>query len=159
MTRADVVNSVQAVNSLLHNDIMWSAGMAWFVAQTLKVIITLVFERRLNFRRFVGAGGMPSAHSAFVSALATAVGIKTGWNSTISAVALVLALVVMYDAAGVRYAVGKQAEVLNRIIDDLYKGGTVQQGRLKELLGHTPKEVIVGALLGILVARLMLWSI
>ncbi len=159
MTKVDVAGSVQAVNSLLHNDIIWAAGVAWFVAQALKVMIALITERKLNFRRFVGTGGMPSAHSAFVSALAAAVGIKTGWNSTISAVALVLALVVMYDAAGVRYAAGKQAEVLNRIIDDLYRGGAVQQGRLKELLGHTPKEVIVGAGLGIIIARMVLWKL
>lgn len=108
--------------------------------------------RDLNFRRFVGAGGMPSSHAALVVALATGVGREMGWESTEFAIALILALIVMYDAAGVRRAVGNQAEVLNKLLDEVVHKGEFREERLKELLGHTPKEVLAGALVGIVVA-------
>jgi len=92
---------------------------------------------------------MPSSHSAFVSALATGVGQTEGWASPVTALAVVFALIVMYDAAGVRLAASKQAITLNKIIDELFAEGEFKQERLKELLGHTPFEVIIGALLGI----------
>ncbi|MDI3281078.1 MAG: divergent PAP2 family protein [Bacillota bacterium] len=126
--------------------------VAWLVAQTLKVAHSYLAEGRLNFRRFVGAGGMPSAHSALVTSLATAVGLQEGWNAPVTALAVVFALIVMYDAAGVRYAAGRQAAVLNRIVDELSRSGRVREERLKELLGHTPVEVVIGALLGITIA-------
>ncbi|MBE3573934.1 MAG: divergent PAP2 family protein [Firmicutes bacterium] len=144
------------LNNLGSNSVLLTALLAWLIAQTAKGLLVLIRQRRLDFRRFVGAGGMPSSHSAFVSSLATGIGMTTGWNSPLTALAVVFALIVMYDAAGVRYAAGRQAEVLNRIVDDLYHGGRVREERLRELLGHTPVEVLVGAALGIVVAVLVL---
>jgi acid phosphatase family membrane protein YuiD len=139
---------------LLSNPVLEVSFLAWLIAQLLKVALTLVTERRFNFRRFVGAGGMPSSHSAFVTSLATAIGQRTGWDSPLTALAWVFAMIVMYDAAGVRQAAGKQAEILNQIVDDLYHGGRVREDRLKELLGHSPVEVLAGAALGVAIAAL-----
>lgn len=135
------------------SSILFTAILAWFVAQVLKVIIVLIHDKKLDFYRLIGSGGMPSSHSAFVVSLATGVGIKDGIDSTVFAIAFVLAFVVMYDAAGVRRAAGEQAKILNQIVekwetDDLETKGE----KLKELLGHTPLEVFGGTLLGILVA-------
>jgi acid phosphatase family membrane protein YuiD len=140
-----------ALSQLMGNQILRISLLAWFIAQTLKVVHTLITERRINFRRFVGAGGMPSSHSALVTSLATTIGQREGWGASITALAWVFALIVMYDAAGVRRAAGRQAEILNRIVDDLYHQGRVREDRLKELLGHTPVEVVAGALLGVIV--------
>ncbi|NLM36928.1 MAG: divergent PAP2 family protein [Firmicutes bacterium] len=131
------------------NTVFWSAFLAWLVAQILKGLLSLIKQKKMDFRRFVGAGGMPSSHSAFVSALATGVGLTDGWASTSFALALVFALVVMYDAAGVRLAASKQAQVLNKMVQELFGEREFHHKRLKELIGHTPVEVIVGALLGI----------
>ena len=128
--------------------------VALFLAQALKVIYTLITERKLNFRRFLDTGSMPSSHTSSVVSLATAVGIKEGLDSTFFVISLVLATVVMYDATGVRRAAGKQAEVLNKIVENIRKkeGYLLIEENLKELLGHTPKEVFGGAVLGVLVA-------
>ncbi|HKM17066.1 MAG TPA: divergent PAP2 family protein [Limnochordia bacterium] len=127
---------------------MITAVVAWAIAQLVKTVIFAVNEKRLNFRRLVGTGGMPSSHATFVTALATGVGLIEGFDTAIFALAAAFALVVMYDAAGVRRAAGKQAMVLNRIINDIYKKDFHPQ-RLRELLGHTPFEVLVGAVFGI----------
>ncbi|MBR4720353.1 MAG: divergent PAP2 family protein [Clostridia bacterium] len=127
--------------------------LSWFTAQVLKVIFTLIEKKRLDFRRFVGSGGMPSSHSAFVTSLATAVGLQNGFSSTDFAICTVFALVVMYDAAGVRRAAGQQARILNKLVEQWEKSDFSDTDKhLKELLGHTPKEVFAGALLGIAIA-------
>jgi acid phosphatase family membrane protein YuiD len=108
-----------------------------------------VSRRRWNFRRFVETGGMPSAHSAAVCALTTMVGFDEGFRSTMFGVSLYFSLIVMYDAAGLRRAAGKQAAILNRLIDEHFEHAGAETGRLMELLGHTPLEVLVGALLGL----------
>jgi len=131
------------------NIVFWNAFTAWAVAQILKVGFSFYRYKKLDLRRLVGAGGMPSSHSSFVSALATGIGIVEGWTSPLTALAVVFALIVMYDAAGVRLAASKQAITLNKIIDELFEEGEFHQERLKELLGHTPVEVIAGSLLGI----------
>ena len=131
------------------NTVFWSAFIAWLVAQILKGLLSLVKHKKMDFRRFVGAGGMPSSHSAFVSALATGVGLTEGWASTSFALALVFSLVVMYDAAGVRLAASKQARVLNKMVKELFDEREFHHEQLKEFIGHTPVEVIVGALLGV----------
>ncbi len=102
--------------------------------------------------RFVGAGGMPSSHSAFVMSLTSVLGKEFGWDDPMVALSLAFSLVVMYDAAGVRRAAGKQAQILNKIIDEMQKGNTIsdEKERLKELLGHTPVEVLAGGLLGLI---------
>ncbi|HEX2954751.1 MAG TPA: divergent PAP2 family protein [Bacillota bacterium] len=138
------------------NQVFWVALTAWFIAQTLKGIICLIKTKRIDFRRFIGAGGMPSSHSAFVTSLAYCIGETEGWSSGIAALALVFAFIVMYDAAGVRLAASKQAKTLNQIIDELFEAGTFHQERLKELLGHTPFEVMIGAILGLVVSIYLL---
>lgn len=127
--------------------------LAWFTAQVLKVILTLIEKRKLDFRRFVGSGGMPSSHAAFVTSLATAVGIQKGFSDIDFAICTVFALVVMYDAAGVRRAAGQQARILNKLVEQWEKSDFSDTDKhLKELLGHTPKEVLAGAILGIAIA-------
>jgi acid phosphatase family membrane protein YuiD len=123
--------------------------VAWAVAQVAKVIIASARARRLNLRVLADPGGMPSSHSAIVMGLATAVGKYDGWTHAPFAIALIFSFVVMYDAAGVRRAAGKQAAVLNRLVQDLMNMRGVQETELRELLGHTPVEVLVGAVLGI----------
>ena len=140
---------------LLQNKVLIIAFLAWFVAQLLKVLITLVMEKRFDFTRFVGSGGMPSSHSSFGMALTTSIGKMYGWSSPIFAIALSFSLIVMYDAAGVRRAAGKQAEILNKMVHDIQFNKKLTEERLKELIGHTPKEVIMGALLGVIMANLL----
>ncbi|HEX3043650.1 MAG TPA: divergent PAP2 family protein [Bacillota bacterium] len=143
------------LKELALNHILWTSLTAWLVAQILKGIFYFIKEKKINFRRFVGAGGMPSSHSALVAALATGVGIEEGWSSVSSALAIIFAIIVMYDAAGVRLAAGRQAATLNKIVDELFQEGEFHQKRLKEFIGHTPIEVIAGASLGIFFAFIL----
>lgn len=125
--------------------------IAWAIAQGLKLITWALSVREWNFKRLVEPGGMPSSHSAFVTSLATAIGMSVGFDSIMFALSFAFAMVVMYDASGVRRAAGKQAKVLNAILEDLNRR-ELHPERLRELLGHTPFEVLVGALLGVVVA-------
>ncbi|MGE5328787.1 MAG: divergent PAP2 family protein [Deltaproteobacteria bacterium] len=129
---------------------------SWLIAQITKVALDLKKFGKINVRRFVGSGGMPSSHTAFVTSLATVVGAKCGWDSPELGIAFAVALIVMYDATGVRRAAGKQAQVLNTIIEESQKNGrlTNLDVKLKELIGHTPFEVLVGAVIGISIALL-----
>jgi acid phosphatase family membrane protein YuiD len=140
---------------VLENRILVGALLAWLIAQTIKLAIALVRNRRVDFRYLVSAGGMPSAHSALVTALATAVGRAQGLDSAMFAVAAIFAAVVMYDAAGVRQAVSVQARILNRMLDEIFTQHAFSERRLFELLGHTRLEVFVGSLLGFAVGVLM----
>lgn len=146
------------VGGILQNRALMISILCWFVAQCLKVIFTMIEYKKFDFSRFVGSGGMPSSHSSFVVGLANSIGLIEGYDSTFFALALVFALVVMYDAAGVRQSVGKQATILNQMFDTLKKyGGTGQEyEKLKELVGHTPVEVFFGALLGLVLSYLMI---
>lgn len=128
---------------------------AWFIAQILKIILTYYSSKKLDLTRFVGSGGMPSSHTSLVMALSTSIGKLYGWDSAIFAVSLCFAFVVMYDAAGVRRAAGTQARLLNIIIEDLAHNKPIEHEKLKELIGHTPKEVLAGAVLGILIGNIM----
>lgn len=143
---------LEALIGLAKNPILQAAMLSWMIAQLLKVLITWAREGFFSLERLVGSGGMPSSHSAFVIALAVGVGKQAGWDSPVAAATTVFSLIVMYDAAGVRRAAGKQARVLNKIITELATGRQFKEERLKELLGHTPVEVISGALLGLAVA-------
>ena len=134
-----------------------AAFVAMVTSQTLKLIYYYFKEGRVNFDHLTEAAGMPSSHASIVSALSTAVGILTGWNSPTFAATFILSAIVMYDAAGVRQAAGKQAQVLNQMLDDINATGHIQNGRLTELLGHSPVEVFAGALLGITTTTLMYW--
>jgi acid phosphatase family membrane protein YuiD len=129
--------------------------VAWAIAQAAKVTLTSVRQRHLNLRVLAETGGMPSSHSAIVSGLTAAIGRNAGVTSPVFAIALIFTFVVMYDAAGLRRAAGRQAEVLNRLVEDLVHMRGVQEARLRELLGHTPFEVLVGALIGLAVGVLL----
>lgn len=133
-------------------NIILTAVIAWLIAQSLKVLLGVIREKRFNFKWFVGTGGMPSSHASAVSALAIAVGLHTSFSSPHFAIALLFAIVVLFDAHGVRRASGQQAEILNKILDDIYWKHKIKEDRLKEFLGHTPVEVLAGTILGVLVA-------
>ena len=137
------------------NKALMACITAWLIAQILKIVFTFYSSKKLDLTRLVGSGGMPSSHTAFVMALSTSIGRMYGWDSPIFAVSLCFAFVVMYDAAGVRRAAGNQARILNMIIEDLAHNKPITDEKLKELIGHTPKEVMAGALLGIVVANIM----
>ncbi len=125
--------------------------LLWFFIQLFKVIYDLITTKKFNFKRILGAGGMPSSHSAVVVGLATLIGKGEGVDSPIFALSMVLAFVVMYDAAGVRRAAGKQAELLNKLIETPGLSGMQVSEKLVEVLGHTPFQVLVGALIGFIV--------
>jgi len=139
---------------IIKNKILMVTISAWLIAQTIKVIIGVVRYKKFDFRWFVGTGGMPSSHVAGASCLACLIGLDYGFASVYFALAVSFALVVMFDAQGVRRAAGKQARILNKITEDIYWQGKIDEGRLRELVGHTPVEVIVGFLLGITIALL-----
>lgn len=123
----------------------------WFFIQLFKLIYDLVTTKKFNFKRILGAGGMPSSHSAVVTSLATMIGISQGIESPIFAISVIFAFVVMYDAAGVRRAAGKQAKILNEIVNTPGLSGVEVTEKLQEALGHSPVQVGVGALIGIVV--------
>lgn len=143
---------MQDFSSVLHNQILIVALVACITAQLLKIPIDLIRYKKTSLKSLFSAGGMPSAHSALVGALATSVGQTKGWDSSEFAIACLFAVIVMYDAAGVRQAAGKQARILNQIIDDMFQEKEFSEERLKELLGHTPVQVLVGLSLGITIA-------
>ncbi len=141
---------MQDIGDILDNRVLLVALIACLIAQALKLVIELVKNRKVNVSVLVNTGGMPSAHSALVTALAAGVGQTLGWASPEFALAVVFAIIVMYDAAGVRQAAGKQARILNQMIDELFREHPeFNEDRLKELLGHTPVQVIAGSALGI----------
>lgn len=137
------------------NGIFWTGAAAWLIAQTIKVALGVFREKRFNFKWFVGTGGMPSSHTAAATAIATSVGITYGFDSGLFAIAITFALVVMFDAQGVRFSSGRQAEILNKMLDDIYWKKKLDEEKLKEFLGHTPVQVWAGAVLGILVPLLL----
>ncbi len=134
------------------SSIFWICASAWFAAQFLKVLLYYLQTKKVDLGLFFSSGKMPSSHSAFVSALTMSVGLTDGFESNLFAVCLVFSFIVMYDAAGVRRAAGEHAAVINIIIENIENQGIKIDGRLKELLGHSPIEVISGAILGIVVA-------
>ena len=142
------------LNQIARNEILMSAGLSWLIAQIIKTIIHLFVTRKFVAERLVGSCGMPSCHSATVCALTVSVLINCGLSSPEFAISFIVAIVVMYDAGGVRYETGIQAKVLNEmmeIFDNLGKGINSEE-KLKELIGHTPLQVFVGGVLGITVS-------
>jgi acid phosphatase family membrane protein YuiD len=141
-----------AVKALLSNHILVSAVLAWAAAQIIKTVLVYRKTKELDLERLFGSGGMPSSHTAFVVAMATAAAMVEGLASSTFALSFILASIVMYYAAGVRQAAGQQARVLNRLIKQLRSEHILPERELKELLGHTPLEVLAGAVLGFLIA-------
>ncbi len=142
------------LTQILKNKVFITTLCAWAVAQTIKVTLGVIREKKFDFRWFVGTGGMPSSHAAGASCLATAIGFEYGFDTVYFALAASFALVVMFDAQGVRRSSGKQAHILNKVMEDIYWQGKIHEGRLRELVGHTPIEVIVGFVLGVVIALL-----
>ncbi|MEG0855021.1 MAG: divergent PAP2 family protein [Terrisporobacter sp.] len=140
-------------SQLFSNNILWTSIFACFLAQFIKVFTGK--GKIIELSRMFMSGGMPSSHSSFVTSLSTLVGIERGFDSIEFAMCVVFAMIVMYDASGVRRSVGKQAAILNRIVGDLQHKKHIEHETLKELVGHTPKEVILGAILGIMVGVFM----
>lgn len=135
---------------IVANKCIYVPFILWFLIQAYKVIYDLITTKKFNFKRIMGAGGMPSSHSAVVTSLATLVGKIEGFNSPLFAVSMIFAFVVMYDAAGVRRAAGKQAKLLNKIVETPGLSGVEVSERLVEVLGHSPIQVLVGAIIGII---------
>ncbi len=140
---------------IVTNKYIYIPLLVWFFIQAFKVIWDLVKTKKFNFKRILGAGGMPSSHSAVVMCLSMMIGREYGFSSSIFALSLIFAAVVMYDAAGVRRAAGKQAALLNKIIDTPGLSVPQVQERLVEVLGHTPVQVLVGAIIGVVVGLIV----
>ncbi len=139
---------------VFNNKLLWVAVLSWFVAQALKILVTLIEDHRFDITKLWASGGMPSSHSSFVMALTTGVGQQVGFNSMEFAICMVFSFIVMYDAANVRLEAGKQAVIINQIIKVLENPNLNSEQRLKEILGHTPLQVVAGCLLGITIGLL-----
>lgn len=136
--------------TFVQNKYIYVPFFLWFGIQLFKLLYDLVTTKKFNFKRIMGAGGMPSSHSAVVAGLATLIGKYEGVGTPLFALALIIAFVVMYDACGVRRAAGKQAAMLNKLIETPGLTGVQVSERLVEVLGHTPIQVFVGAIIGII---------
>ncbi|MDR1150161.1 MAG: divergent PAP2 family protein [Clostridiales bacterium] len=136
---------------MLDNKTLALALISWFCAQFFKVVFNFIKTNKINLSLFFSAGGMPSSHSAFVTSMTFSIALNNGFSSDLFAVCLIMSLIVMYDAAGVRRAAGKQAAVINIILEQIEKQGIKIDTQLKELLGHSPIEVIGGAFLGFII--------
>ena len=149
---------MHSINGILTNHVVMCCLIAWFVAQAMKIPLYYRVEHVWDWRHFVGSGGMPSSHTSMVIALCIIVGAIDGFNTTTFGVCLVLATIVMYDATGVRRETGTQATVINQILKDvLINGKRISDEELKELVGHTPFEVLGGVVVGTVTALLYLW--
>ncbi len=148
---------MEALPTILDNKILLVAILACLMAQGFKLAIEMLKNGKVKFSYLFTTGGMPSAHSALVGALACGIGQTVGWSSPEFAIACLFAVIVMYDAAGVRQAAGKQAKIINQLLDELFQEHKeFNEERLKELLGHTPFQVLIGLLLGVSVSLLAL---
>ena len=142
------------VGAFIRSRVLWITLLAWIISQGTKIILGVISKRKFNFYWILSTGGMPSSHSAGVVALAVCIGKQEGFSSALFALACIFALVTMFDAQTWRRSVGVQARILNKIMDDVQAHKKIGDNRLKELVGHTPIEVFVGALIGIIVPLL-----
>ena len=147
------------LKQLLSNSPLISASLAWFLTQGFKLVVHYRLTGKVNFRLWASSGGMPSSHSATVSALSTSVALHEGVGSSLFAVSLFFTIFVVYDAAVVRRASGHQAQALNKIMAKVFEAHTLSESQLKELIGHTPLQVFVGIFVGILIASLQAWFV
>lgn len=145
------------IEQLLRNDILIAGLSAWALAQVLKVPVYYILTGSLSLGPMFSSGGMPSSHSALMTATTTAIGLYSGFDTPAFALAVAITMVVTYDAAGVRRQAGFHAEKINLMISELLSGHPISEERLKEVLGHTPRQVYVGSLLGVAVALLLWW--
>jgi acid phosphatase family membrane protein YuiD len=145
---------VGALYQMSQNRIFIITISVWIMAQGIKMCINMLRGKKFSFRWFLGTGGMPSSHAAGVAALATTCGLEYGFQSGMFALAAIFAMVTMFDAQGVRRSTGEQAEILNKVIDDMYWHKRVEMGRIRDFVGHTPIQVLVGSILGFALAIL-----
>ena len=145
-------NSDSIVAQLGRNRIFVASISSWLTAQVLKVVLGVLKDKRFNFKWLISSGGMPSSHVAVSACLTASIGLYYGFDSGLFAMALCFAAITMFDAQGVRWHSGKQAQALNRILEDIYSHKGIQEAPLKQLIGHTPIEVYAGMTLGIVMA-------
>ena len=146
---------MHSIEGICTNHTLFAAVLGWFIAQGLKIPIHYLVEHKWDLRRFFGSGGMPSSHTAMVVATAIMIGAQSGFDSTVFCLATILAFIVMYDASGVRRETGRQATIINRILQDvLVNGKPISDQQLKEMVGHKPIEVAGGAAVGLAVSGL-----
>jgi acid phosphatase family membrane protein YuiD len=146
------------IDLLFQNHVLWTGMSGWLLAQILKIPVDFIREKRWNWALFFAAGGMPSSHSCLVTSTAAAVGLHTGFDTPLFAVAVAFAMVVVYDATGVRRQAGMQAKKINILVEELLKGHPINEQHLREVIGHTPLEAVGGVLLGLVLA-LGLWQV
>ena len=140
------------IKEVFSNQVLVITLSSWIIAQVIKVFLGVIREKKFNFRWFIGTGGMPSSHAAGATSLALSSGLELGFSSPVFALAFVFAIVTMFDAQGVRRSAGEQAEILNKILEDIYFQGKIKEGKVRELLGHTPIQVLAGSIIGALIA-------
>jgi uncharacterized protein len=143
---------------LFYNPALWATLIAWGIAQSVKLPIEYLRTKRWNWALLLSAGGMPSSHSALVTACAHAIGLYEGFDSSIFAIAVALAMIVIYDATGIRRQAGRHAAVINSMIRELAMGHPLKEEQLREVLGHTPFQALAGVILGIVVAQLLYFA-
>lgn len=144
-------------NDLISNKVLMTAAICWFCAQLIKVVIDFLLEGRFRLERLHGSGGMPSSHSATICGLTCAIGFTEGFHSTMFALSLIMAIIVMHDASNVRRSVGDHAKLLNQQFNDIIQYG-MNQKLFKELIGHKPLEVFVGAVLGVVISTVLYYA-
>ncbi len=141
-------------NALISNSVLIPMTIAWVLAQSLKVPIEFFRTRRWNWALLFQAGGMPSSHTALVTSTAHSIGLHAGFDSPLFALSFALAVIVIYDATGIRRQAGKHAEIINTMIDDLTSGHPLKEEQLREVLGHTPLEAVGGFILGLVISEI-----
>lgn len=146
------------LQELISNPVLFIGLFTWGLAQFLKVPIEYILHRRLNWGLWFSSGGMPSSHSALVTSVMLAVGIFEGFNTSVFALSVALAMIVIYDAAGVRREAGRHAEKINVLINEFFSGQPISDKQLKEVIGHTPAQVLAGILMGVAIPLLFYWS-
>lgn len=146
------------LTDFLSNRVLWTAIAAWAIAQLLKPFLEYLETRRWNWGLWFSSGGMPSSHSSMVCSAMLSIGLFHGFDSPVFALSVALAMVVVYDAAGVRREAGRHAERINILIEELFTGQPINDNQLKEVIGHTPTEVIAGVLLGLATALVSYWT-
>jgi acid phosphatase family membrane protein YuiD len=143
---------------IIGNPVLITGLIAWFLAQFLKVPIQYILTHRVNWGLWLSSGGMPSSHSALMSSVTFAIGMFYGFEDPVFALAVAVSMVVIYDAAGVRREAGRHAEKLNILINEFFSGQPISDKQLKEVIGHTPAQVLAGILLGVGIVMLFYWA-
>lgn len=151
---------MQAIHQIFSNPVLFISLTAWTLAQLIKVPIGFLMEHRLNWGLLFSSGGMPSSHSALMSAVTLSIGLYEGFETPLFALAFAISMVVIYDAAGVRREAGRHAEKINILINELFSGKQISEEQLKEVIGHTPGQVVAGVALGTIIPLLfyLVWK-